>query len=117
MSADDSLLPRPPPRLVPTLTEVVGQSPVGALVVDQARVASSMPASMPVAEPVATDVRAEDPGPELAQRIHAAVARALQGEMRGIEALVQRVAVQAAREVVAEILIQDKASSDVGTNP
>lgn len=96
MSADDSMPPRPPPRLVPTLTEVVGQLPVGALV---------------------ADVRAEDPGPELEQRIHAAVARALQDEMRGIEALVQRVATQAAREVMAEILIQDKASSDVGTNP
>ena len=55
--------------------------------------------------------------PDLEQRIAAAVERALQGERLEVEALVQRLATRAAREVVAEILIQDKTAREVGTNP
>jgi len=113
MSADDTLPPRPPPRLVPTLTEVVGRAP--SMPITAADQGLAWPAPV-VTAPATASTMPPAFEPDLEQRIAAAVERALQGERREVEALVQRLATRAAREVIAETLIQDKTTRDVGTN-
>lgn len=103
MSADDQIPRRPPPRLVPTLTEVVGQP--------------SVVTAHAAVEPAVSAQPTQDISPELDQRLDAAVARALQDELPQLEALVRRIAIRAAREALADILTQDKVRTDVGTNP
>ena len=103
---DDVPLPRPAPRFIPTLTEVVAAAAAaetGVLAPDSAATTAD---TAPVS-PELADLLLRQLGPELEQRIQQAVRDALHEQMRGFEAQLQRHLGQAVRQALAERLSQD----------
>ncbi len=115
MSEPETPPPRPAPRFVPTLTEVVPQAPAAAAAMPDHAGQPELAAPMPVS-PELADLLLRQLGPELEQRIQQAVRHAVHEQMRGFEAQLQRQLGQAVRELLAERMTQDKKAEEVRAN-
>jgi len=105
--SDDA--PRPTPRFVPTLTEVValrGDAP-----------AAPAPAAPPLDADTVAAALLRRLGPELDREVGEAVARALHEQMQGFSARVRAAVADVVREAVAKALAQGAAAADDGKNP
>lgn len=113
MSEPESPPPRPAPRFVPTLTEVVSPAPA-----DGAAVPAHDPQSEQIVavSPELAELLLRQLGPELEQRIQQAVRHAVHEQMRGFEAQLQRQLGQAVRELLAERMTHDKKAEEVRAN-
>ena len=109
MSIDDTPPPRPVPRNVPTLTEIVTVAGEPAAPLPPA--VPAMPAA-PVAAPTAQQLLALL-GADFDQLIADAIARALHEQMQGLQARVQRTVA----EVVRDALAREAHRRAVGENP
>ena len=126
MNPDDEPSARPPPRGVPTLTEVVqaaappSEAPAPASLSQPA--SPTPPASHVALEPA---VPAQDPvnallerlGPELERQIAEAVGRVLHEQMLGCNSRVRKAVADVVRDTVADSLLQAGGRSDVSENP
>jgi len=123
MNPDDAPSARPPPRWVPTLTEVVQ----AAAPPSQAPAPASMPQPASPTTPVALEPAAPAPdpvdallerlGPELERQIAEAVGRVLHEQMLGFNSRVRKAVADVVRDTVAASLLQAGGRSDVSENP
>lgn len=109
MSMDDTPPPRPMPRVVPTLTEVVG---LGDAPAAEPLAAPSPAAPARSAEPVPSPLLSADEllqrlGPDLDRLISEAIGRVLHEQMLGLNGRVQRAVADVVREAVAKAMAQD----------
>lgn len=124
MTDEPGVMNRPDPRLVPTLTEVIGlpsdapswTAPGGEAVAPVAPPPTVAAAPAPSADAVARRVLAQL-GPELDQRIAEAIARALHAQMLGLSARVRASVAEVVREAVTDTLRAAPASPENSRNP
>ena len=123
MSTEDDLPPRPAPRFVPTLTEVVGAAEAPAAGAASATHALAAPVAPPAPSiRAASAAHAADAllarlGPDLDRQIAEAIGRVLHEQLLGFNGRVQKAVAEVVREAVAKALAQDAHGSDAGANP
>ena len=104
---------RPPPRNVPTLTEMVAADAERHSA--QADAAPASPAA-PATLPDASDLLALL-GPDLDRQISEAIGRVLHEQLLGLNVRVQKAVAEVVREAVATAHTRGAYASDVGKNP
>lgn len=132
--AIEDLSPRPAPRFVPTLTEVVANQPDAELAEAELQAPApsftSSDASLTTAEPPGAVAAVPAPsaeaiaaallqqvGADLDRQISEAIARVLHEQMLGLNSRVQKAVAEVVRDAVATALARGMAVSDVGKNP
>lgn len=120
MSPDDELQPRPVPRFVPTLTEVVSAVELAATpVAPQATESAPAPDVTRAAAPAlpGADELLARLGPDLDRLIAETVARVLHEQMLGFNGRVRKAVAEVVHEAVAKAVAQHGRGADVGENP
>ena len=126
--ANDDPAARPPPRFVPTLTEIIAPGHEAAL-------SSTAPAQLEPLEPSVAPASSNLPalatpsvdqiadavlarlGPQLERLIPESVARVLHEQMLGFNGRVQKAVAELVREAVARDIAQHGSGADDGKNP
>lgn len=133
MPTDSDIRARPDPRLVPTLTQVVGRAPAEApnpLAQQGGAAAVEAPGSDPLAPPLAAeaglDATAQAPlaepllralGDELERRLGEAIAHALDEQLLGLTARLHALVAEEVGAAVADALQRQPATGDASGNP
>ena len=122
MSTESDGTARPDPRLVPTLTEVVGRAGSRSAPAEPAAPVDLAPSPVSPAGATAPEPPLADQvlallGSELEQRIGAAVARALHEQMLGLSGRIRAVVADEVREAVAQALQHGLPGADGSGNP
>ena len=126
MNPDDEPSARPPPRGVPTLTEVVqaaappSEAPAPASLPQPDSPVSptshvALEPAVPAQDPV--DALLERLGPELERQIAEAVGRVLHEQMLGFNGRVRKAVADVVHDAMASALLHHGAGTDVGENP
>lgn len=128
MTSDDDPATRPPPRFVPTLTEVVAPGDDGFATTGPAPLeppaapapapaaASAQAPTLPSVDQIADAVLARL-GPQLDRLIAETVGRVLHEQLLGFNGRVQKAIAELVREAVAKDIAQHGHGADDGGNP
>lgn len=127
MQAESPPSSRPPPRIVPTLTEVVPDPLAPHGPAEHVTMPATLPIPLPAA-PASPPAPAADPtpdaeallralGPALEARIDAAIAGVLHEQLPGLQSALQRAVAAVVHDAVAGARAQHGAPTDTGRYP